>query len=185
MYRRDTYNKKIEGKIMKKVFRVLFTVVLSLALCIPSMAAMMPPVRPTQEPGYLISSETYDNGDGTYSVEKVYTKHTPTFYSTELFGTDEFTKVKEDRLKTGSLIVSYQVTATFDWDTRTKKVKVYNEVGELTYNQGGDITKEKTVQSGNNTSKATAKYSFTRTTSLGFSNNYSVSISCNYKGVDS
>lgn len=167
---------------MKKIFRVLCTFAFLLALSVPSMAAT---AAPTQKQGYLVSSETYDNGDGTYSVEKVYTKHSPTFYSTELYGTDEFTKVKEDWLNTGTLLVSYQVTATFDWDTSTKKVKVYDEVGEITYNQGGDITKEKTVLSGNNTSKATAKYSFTRTTNLGFSKNYSVSISCNYKGTDS
>ena len=176
MYRRDTYNKKSEEKVMKKIFKILCTVALSLALCIPSMAAMAA-VSPEEQPspeeqlGYLISSKTYDNGDGTYSVEKIYTKHSPAFYSTELYGTDEFTKVKEDKLNTGSLLVSYQITATFDWDTRTKKVKVYNQKGELTYNQGGDITNEKTGVSGNNTSKATAKYSFTRTTNLGFSKN--------------
>ena len=169
MYRRDTYNKKSEEKVMKKIFKILCTVALSLALCIPSMAAMAA-VSPEEQPspeeqlGYLISSKTYDNGDGTYSVEKIYTKHSPAFYSTELYGTDEFTKVKEDKLNTGSLLVSYQITATFDWDTRTN---------------------EKTGVSGNNTSKATAKYSFTRTTNLGFSKNYSVSVSCNYKGTDS
>lgn len=105
---------------MKKIFKILCTVALSLALCVPSMAAMAA-VSLEDQPGYLVSSKTYDNGHGTYSVEKIYTKHSPDFYSTELYGTDEFTKVKEDRLNTGSLI------------------------GELTYNQGGDITNEKTV----------------------------------------
>lgn len=169
---------------MKKIIKILFAVALSLALCIPTMAAGSA-LKDSTQYGYLVSTKTYDNGDNTYSIEKVYTKHSPDYYKTELYGTDEFTKVKEDRINPNTLLVSYQVTATFDWDTRTKKVRVYDEVGEVTYNQGGDITNEKTSISGNNKSKATAKYSFTRKIYMGFSQNYSVSISCNYKGKDS
>lgn len=167
-------------------FILVIALVLSLNMSINVAAASIDSGEKSQtEYGYLVSTNRYDNGDGTYSVESIYTEHTPSFYASEMYGTDTFTKVKENRLNTGALIVTYQVTATFDWDTRTNKVKVYDEKGELTYNQGGDITNEVTATSGNNTSKATAKYSFTRTTNLGFSKDYSVSISCDYKGKDS
>ena len=84
--------------------------------------------------------------------------------------------------------MNYQVTASFDCNSSTQKVRVYDAVGKITYNQGGSsspITNESVTTSGNNTKKAKATYSFTRTTDLGFSHNYSVSVACDYNGKQS
>lgn len=82
------------------------------------------------------------------------------------------------------------MTATFSWDVVSKKVTVSDAYDNITYKNGesygADYTNEKTTTSGNNTSKATAKFFFTRspkenTTSY----NHYVTVSCNYKGTES
>lgn len=136
----------------------------------------------------MINVEYQNYPDGTYSVEKTYVKHNNLIgtMSATSSGTDTFTKTKEWYASKGmSLVCSAEVTATFDWDTSTKKVQVYDAEGEVLENDGADLTNEKTTTSGNNKRKATAKFSFTRTTNLGFTHNYSVRVSCNYKGTDS
>ena len=148
--------------------------------------------------GTLISSECINYSDGTSSVENIYIQvqnplnssliAMPNKLQDSTYGSDTFTKTKNwysGLYGNGSLIVSAQVTASFDWNSSAKKVKVYNAEGEVTDDTGGDISNEKITTSGNNTSKAKATFSFKRTTSLGFSNNYSISISCNSKGADS
>ena len=84
----------------------------------------------------------------------------------------------------GALIISLSVTGTFDWDSSTKKVKVYDVSGEVVDVNGGDISDKKTSTSGNNTSKATGTFSCKRTIWSG-STTYKVSVSCNYKGTNS
>ncbi|WP_077612398.1 hypothetical protein [Clostridium sp. Marseille-P2415] len=175
---------------MERRSRFIVVLVLALFMCfhaVPAMASEAPQ-------GTLVSVEYENYPDGTSSVEKTYVQvHTAPYgllYATPYaaYGTDTFTKTKDWHTGlggNGSLIVSAQVTATFDWNSSTKKVKVYDAEGEVTYYAGGDITNEKTTTSGNNSRKATGKFSFKRTTDLGFSSNYSVSVSCNYKGTDS
>ncbi|MTK06548.1 MAG: hypothetical protein F8N38_05610 [Hungatella sp.] len=153
----------------------------------------------------LISYDRVDNGDDTYTIERTYRhinspekKLTQSVESSLLargntYGSDRFTKEANTyslRAGSGTLICSYQVSASFDWDVNSRKVTVYDEEGEITYYDTDDYyasyTNEKTVTSGNNTSKASAKFSFTRkpkgnTTKY----NHYVTISCNYKGTDS
>ena len=132
--------------------------------------------------GTLISENIVNYEDGTSSVERVYIQNLPSSRAT--FGTDTFTKTKDWHTGlggNGALLISLSVTGTFDWDSTTKKVKVYDVSGEI-LEVNGKTSDEKTATSGNNTSKATATFSCKRTT-----NNvtYKVSISCNYKGTDS
>lgn len=132
--------------------------------------------------GFLVSSQTTQDPDGGYTVEKIYTNHSPAFYASRAYGTDTFTK-SEEKYTTGNvLLVRYQVTATFDWNSETKITRVYHPSGKITYNQGGDITNESVTTKGSETKKSSATYSFTRTTNLGFSHDYSVTVSCDYNG---
>ena len=115
----------------------------------------------------------------------MYIQNVPSSRAT--FGTDTFTKTKDWHTGlsgNGALIISLSVTGTFDWDSTTKKVKVYDVSGEVVDVNGGDISDEKTSTSGNNTSKATGTFSCKRTIWSG-STTYKVSISCNYKGTNS
>lgn len=173
---------------MKKIEKIITSLILIVTLCMPTIMVM---AEESNSPNVLISTKRIDNPDGSYSIENVYVSHRPSFYATT-YGTDTFTKEKNDYsglAGNGSLLVTYEVTGTFDWNSSTKKVKVYDVSGDVTYNQGGKIKNKKTTTSGNNTSKATGKYSFTRVinpgTGLENSTNYSISISCNYKGKDS
>ncbi len=178
---------RIKSKII-----ILFTSII--IMCLSSF-----PVLAQDKPeGTLISSECVNYSDGTSSVENIYIQVPNPLHSSlfavpgklqgSTYGSDTFTKTKNwysGLNGNGSLIVSAQVTASFDWNSSTKKVKVYNAEGEVTDDTGGDISNEKITTSGNNTSKAKATFSFKRTTNLGFSNNYSISLSCNSKGTDS
>lgn len=170
---------------MKK-FKGILVFVFALLMCattIPTMAA-------ESAKGKLINVEYQTYPDGTSSVEKTYVKTNDikSAKGSGSYGTDIFTKTKE--WHTGlhgnmSVICAAEISATFDWDTRTKKVKVYDVEAEVTDDCGGDISDEKTTTSGNNSKKATAKFKFKRTTSLGFTQKYALSLSCNYKGKDS
>lgn len=135
--------------------------------------------------GFLISSQKVLDEDGGYTIEKTYTNHSPDFYSSRSYGTDTFTKTQEKYTTGNILIIRYQVTATFDWNNETKITRVYKASGKVTYNQGGEISNESTTTSGSETKKSSATYSFTRTTDLGFSTDYSVKVSCDYNGNNS
>lgn len=172
---------------MKKIRKVFITFILMFLLSIPTMTAI---AADENVSAVLISVEHIDNQDGTYSIEKVYTNHQPSYYADKMYGTDTFTKVKE--VHTGAsdktpLITSFEIKGTFDWNTSTKKVKVYNVKGKVTY-VSGTAKNEKTSTSGNGTTKATGKFTFDRTYKSidgTKTDSYSVSISCDYKGKNS
>lgn len=130
--------------------------------------------------GFLLSSQTTQDTDGGYTVKKIYTNHSPAFYANRVYGTDTFTKLEEKYTTADVLLVQYQVTATFDWNSESKITRVYHPSGKITYNQGGDITNKSVTTQGNETQKSSATYSFTCTTNTGFSTDYSVTVSCDY-----
>lgn len=169
---------------MKKIRTILITLLLMIVLSIPAMAADEDTL------GALISVEYINNQDGTYAIEKVYINHRPSYYADKMYGTDTFTKTKE--VHTGAsdktpLVASFKVTGTFDWNTSTKKVTVYDVKGEVT-SVSGTAKNKKTSTSGNGTTKATGKFTFDRTyTAIDGTktDSYSISISCDYKGKNS
>lgn len=176
---------------MMKNFKTLAVILPAMSMCMPFsvMAANTQKeyVREASEfsKGILVSEDIVNYEDGTSSVERVYIQNVPSSRAT--FGTDTFTKTKDWHTGlsgNGALIISLSVTGTFDWDSTTKKVKVYDVSGEVVDVNGGDISDEKTSTSGNNTSKATGTFSCKRTIWSG-STTYKVSISCNYKGTNS
>lgn len=182
---------------MKKRITLLLSFICVLAMCMTSFAAGSKTKTDEWKANYtLVSYDKIDNDDGTYTIERTY-KHANSsakrgiLSKANTYGTDTFTKEADTySFNGGSLICSYQVTATFDWDKNNKTVYVYDEEGEITYQNtdgyGAYYTNKKTVTKGDGTKKATAKFSFTRTPK-GNTTTYKhyVSISCNYKGTDS
>ncbi len=176
---------------MKKVVGMFAACLL---ICLMSFTAFASEgsVNNEKEDRVLVSTSRIDHEDGTYTIERVY-KHNNMSSRSGDSGTDTYTREASTYSlgsHRGTLICTYEVTATFSWDVASKKVTVSDAYGNITYKNGesygADYTNEKTTTSGNNTSKATAKFSFTRspkenTTSY----NHYVTVSCNYKGTES
>lgn len=164
---------------MIKRVKSIVAMVLAVVMCLPAIVATAAE-SPTSK-GHQVSVEIVNYEDGTSSVERIYTTHNPNSRAT--FGTDTYTKEKEwhtGLAGNGSVMIKCSVTASFDWDSTTKKVTVYDEAGEVIEVAGGEIT-ESITTSGNNTSKAKATFTAKRKIWSG-TKSYPVTVSCTYKG---
>ncbi len=128
---------------------------------------------------YLLSTKRIDREDGSYIIEKTYVDKPFTLYST--IGTVSYVK-RGSAVLPKTVLVEYEVEGTFNWDSKNKTVTVSSSSGRVTYNQGGDITGEEVTTHGNGSRRARVNYKFKRTTNLGFSTNYSISVGCDSKG---
>ena len=131
--------------------------------------------------GYLVSVNKVEFDDGSYLIEKTYVDNLDVYYG-RASGVAEYVKQGQHSLPE-TLLVSYEVRATFSWNSSNKSVYVYGESGKVTYNQGNaTISNESLNVSGNGGKIAKVKYKLTRTTNLGFSQNYGISVGCGYNG---
>lgn len=177
-----------------KFFNKAFGILLSLGVIItstmsadPVFAATLPSSQADSSPGILVETETLDNHDGTYIVDKLYIEPSlQTYSSSTTTGSTRCTKVREYRTGLGgsnkfTLDAKCSVTATFRWNKSTKTVTVSKERGKIINYGGGKITNKKVTTEGSGTSKASARYSCKYNTDLG-GYKMSVKMSCKYNG---
>lgn len=166
---------------MKTRFKRFFT-----ALMLVCMAAQTSALAAseTYEPeyGYLVSSNRIEQADGSYTVEKTYTNHSPDFYSGRIYGTDTLRKVNETYTPQDTLIIRYEVAATFDWSTHTQITRVYNPSGKVLYQEGGKLSHESLLSAGSESCKSSVVYRFLRTTDSGALEDHLITLSCDYHG---
>lgn len=169
---------------MKKIFSLCLVIIVVLSLSVGTFAkeSMIGSQHP--EFGELVESVKTIDESGFELVENTY-RQNRNRNARATSGTDTFTKTATG-IASGIKYVDYQVTGTFKWNSTASTVYVSNVSGKITYNEGNAaITKKKTAISGDGTKKGSAKYSFTRTTSLGGVNNKSVTLSCDSNGKNS
>ncbi len=134
------------------------------------------------ERGYLVSSVRTAQEDGSYTVENIYTNHSPDFYSGRIYGTDTFRKITEQYTAKDTLIIQYEVAATFDWSTNTQITRVYNTSGKVLYQASGKLSHESIFSEGSESCKSNVVYRFLRTTDSGALEDYLITLSCDYHG---
>ena len=137
---------------------------------------------PDLSKGRLIEEVWGTEEDGTPYVERTYIENIAGNVSiVALTESKRYTKTKSYGA-TGSV----EVSATFTWNTSAKTVYVSDITGDIVNPAGISEIKDKTTsESGNGTSKATAKFSCRVNKNLGGWATYSVSLSCDYNGKDS
>ncbi len=174
-------------KNKKSLLSLILALCLCMALAAPAWAADDVDENNVGEyingMGYLVSSERIDNEDGTYFIENIYVNKPLSYFRSDIAATATYTKENIAKSNAGRIFMKYQVTATFHWDYLDQTVEVWDPVGEVTYLESGKISNEQVTTSGNNTKKASATFSFTRSTTVGYSNNHSVTVHCDYQGV--
>lgn len=135
--------------------------------------------------GDLISERVvWDVESNKFCVERVYEKHSVQTRSHQDSAT--YTNVRTIKNgvygKTGSIELEYYVSGDFTWDTSAKKTWVSNVQGGVTYFKSGEIVDERTYELGNDTRRATAKYSFKNKIGEKGGTKRTISVSCNYRG---
>lgn len=168
---------------MKTGFKKLFTtLVLVCMFAQTTVLAAYAPATYDPELGYLVSSIRTPQEDGSYMIEKTYTNHSPDFYMHRIYGTDTFRKVNEKYTAQDTLIIQYEVAATFDWSLNSQITRVYNPSGKVLYHQNDKLSHESIFTEGSETCKSNVVYRFLRTTDSGAVEDYLVTLSCDYQG---
>lgn len=166
---------------MKTIWKRLLAAFM-LASMFAQTTALAAPTADDPEGDHLVSTVRIEQEDGSYTVEKTYTNHSPQYYSDHTYGTDRIRKVSEKYTAQDTLVIQYEVVATFDWSRHTEITRVYSPSGKILYHQNGNLSHESILTEGSETCKSNVVYRFLHTTDSGDLEDYLVTLSCDYHG---